>query len=303
MFLKSLLVTVAIASGLVATPTSAAEVDYGCDKTQKGYTCFYGPFDVGPEGLRMNQEVVGAPDAEGFITNMRATLVASDGDQVSPHKVHLHHAVWVNTTEDDLTCPSSPGDRFFATGKERTPMNLPAGYGYHWSNDVNYWGMAAHLDGMHGDGANNVYIKLKMGFTTDPSTTPITPVWIDTKGSCTNNVTFDVPKSTDGKDRFRISAPLEMPASGDFIGMGGHLHDGGIRLKLNNRSTHERMFVSEAVYGKHDPWYLKRMTSFYGLPGKSVTEGDNLELTGVYDSTRRWRNAMAIMQLALVKDE
>ena len=181
-------------------------------------------------------------------------------------------------------------------------MNLPDGYGYHWSNDANFWGMVSHLDAMHGAGQKNVFIKLKMDFTTDPSTIPITPVWIDVKGSCTDSVTFNVPKSTDGK-RFRISAPLDMPASGDFIGMGGHLHDRGIRVKLKNQTTHQRMFVSEAVYDKREPWSLKKMTSFYGLPGKPVTEGDDLELTAVYNSTRRTRRAMGIMQLALVKDE
>ena len=304
MFLKSLLATTALAAGLATAPSSAApQVNYGCDKTQTGYTCFYGPYDVGPEGLEMNQEIVAALPDEGYITDARASLVGKDGDQVSMHKVHLHHAVWVNTTENDLTCPPSPGDRWFATGKERTRMNLPDGYGYHWSNDVNYWGMVAHLDAMHGDGQNNVFIKLKMAFTTDPTITPITPVWIDVNGSCTNDVTFNVPKSTDEKDRFRISAPLEMPASGEFIGMGGHLHDGGVRLKLKNNSTNERMFVSEAIYDKHDRWFLKKMTSFYGVPGKSVAEGDDLELTAVYNSTRRWKDAMGIMMLALVEDE
>jgi hypothetical protein len=304
MRLRTTAAAIVLAAGtLVTSPASAAKVDSGCHETTTGYTCFYGPYDVGPEGLMINGTLVAAPEEEGFITDARATLVGSDGDEVSVHKVHLHHAVWVNTKEEDLTCPSSPGDRFFATGKERTRMDLPDGYGYHWAYDhTNYWGMVAHLDGMHGSGQNNVYIRLKMGFTTDPLTTPIRPVWVDVNGSCTGDPTFDVPKSTDETNRFRLSAPLDMPASGDFIGMGGHLHDGGVRLKLKNHSTHERMFVSKAVYNKHDPWFLEKMTSFYDLPGKPVSQGDDLELTAVYRNSRNLQDVMGIMMLALVED-
>ena len=294
--------TAVVAAGLVATPASAAQVQDGCFETQSGYTCFTGPYNVGPDGLEIQEPVDALPE-EGYITSARATLVGRNGDPVSVHKVHLHHAVWVNTEEDDLTCPDLGADRFFATGKERTRMNLPNGYGYYWSNDVSIWGMVAHLDAMHGDGQNNVYIKLKLGFTTDPTITPITPVWVDVNGSCTNDVTFNVPKSTDGRNRYRVSAPLEMPASGRFIGMGGHLHDGGVRLKLQNQTTNKQLFVSEAIYDRHDRWFLKRMTSFYGLPGKPVAEGDDLKLTAVYNSTRRWKDAMGIMMLALVEDE
>lgn len=310
MRLRTTVAAAVLAAGtLVTTPASAAEVAAGCHETTAGYTCFYGPYDVGPEGLEVTRRAV-APDEAGYITDARATLVGDDGDPVSIHKVHLHHGVWVNPEAEDITCPASPGDRFFATGKERTAMDLPAGHGYYWANQgvagfpwygVPQWGMTAHLDGMHGAGQDNVYVRLKLGFTTE-DLIPITPVWVDVKGSCTQDVTFDVPKSTDGKNRFRISAPLDMPASGDFIGMGGHLHDGGVRLKLKNHTTDERMFVSEAVYNKHDPWFLQKMTSFYGLPGKSVAQGDDLELTAVYNSTRKWNDAMGIMMLALVED-
>src|SRR5688500_580172 len=63
---------------------------HGCHETKFGYSCFYGPIDVGKDG---KQDVVGfpAPDEEGYITDARATLVTADNEPVSTHSVHLHH--------------------------------------------------------------------------------------------------------------------------------------------------------------------------------------------------------------------
>lgn len=301
MTLRLLLSVTVLAGNLfVGSNAAAVPVAPGCHETKVGYTCFSGPYDVGSDGLEI-LEPAPSPDSEGYITFARAALVSADGDPVSVHKVHLHHAVWVNTQAQDVTCDSLPGDRFFASGKERTPMNLPEGYGYHWANGSgSKWWLAAHLDGMHGGGEDDVYIKLRLGFTTDPETIPILPVWIDVNGSCTTDPTFDVPKSAEAR-RFRISDKITMPIGGRFIGMAGHLHDGGLRLKLRNLTKDRRVFTSEAVYGEgHGSWFLTKMTSFYGLPGKRVAAGDRLKLTAVYNSTRRRNDAMGIMMGALV---
>ena len=294
---------------VVADPVVAAPgpVTPGCHETKFGYSCFYGPLDVGANGI---QDVAPfpAPDEEGYITNARATVVTADNEPVSVHSVHLHHAVWVNTEEDDTTCAGGPwsGERFFATGKERTPMNLPAGHGYHWSNaggDGSGWWNVFHLDPMHGDGENNIFIRLRLGFTTDPTITPVLPIWLDVNGSCTKNLTFDVPKSDDGK-RFRIrSDKITLPVSGRMIGSAGHLHDGGLWLKLRNLTRDEDVFTSEAVYGSNmGKWFLAKMTSFFGLPGKEINPGDELKVTAVYNTSRNWNEAMGIYQGMLIPD-
>lgn len=286
----------------------------GCHETARGYTCFYGPYYVGAEGLEVGPALVQTPNEAGYITSARAAVVDKGNERMSPHEIHLHHAVWVNPVEDDATCGSLPGDRFFASGKERTKMNLPDGYGYHWTNEASSswpyngqkgWGMVAHLDSMHGTEHEDVYIRLRMGFTPDSEAAgmdAIRPVWIDVNGSCTVNPIFDVQKmGTDS--RFRKSDTLDMPLGGRFIGMAGHLHDGGLRLKLSNETTGQEIFTSRALY--EDPffkWFLTDMTSFYDDPGIAVDEGDEVKITAVYDSSRRREDAMGIMMGALVEE-
>ncbi|MDQ4144637.1 MAG: hypothetical protein M3198_13015 [Actinomycetota bacterium] len=288
------------------------ESERGCHRTASGYTCFYGPFQVGPEGKEV-LKLVQAPNRAGYITDARATLVNRDNDQVPPHMVHLHHAVWVNPIEEDLTCAMSPGERFFGSGKERTPMRLPDGYGYLWRNQASSewpyggrkgWGLTAHLDGMHDMTHGGIFIRLRMGFTPESQQTleRIRPVWLDVNGSCSIDPTFDVPRGSGEDNRFRISATRAMPRAGRFIGMSGHLHDGGRRLILRNNTTGEGVFTARARYDDPDhPWFLTRMTSFYDIEGPEVAAGDELELTAVYDSSRRWEDAMGIMLGALVE--
>ena len=320
MLVKSLALGLSLVAGLVTSAGGApargepARAEAGCHETSRGYTCFYGPYDVDEDGLAVPPSLVPAPNEEGYITDARAAVVDARSDRISRHVIHLHHAVWVNPVEDDVTCAALPGDRFFASGKERTPMHLPDGIGYHWANEASPdwpyngnkgWGMVAHLDSMHQLSHDNVYIRLRMGFTPSSEETldEMRPVWIDVNGSCTANPTFDVPKGG-SDDRFRLSDRLDMPLSGRFVGMAGHLHDGGLRLRLRNDTTGQRIYTSRARYEDDSyRWFLTTMTSFYDDPGIAVSEGDELELTAVYDSSRRRRDAMGIMLGALVEDE
>lgn len=285
----------------------------GCRETAGGYTCFYGPYEVGPDGKEI-LKIVPAPDEEGYICFARATLVDRANEPLSRHMVHLHHAVWVNPVAEDLTCSSPFGERFFASGKERTAMDLPAGYGYHWSNEANPnspyygakgWGMTAHLDGMHGMTHKGVFLRLRMKFTpaSEGDLVPTRALWIDVNGSCTLNPTFDVVKGSGSDGRYKKSATLDMPVSGNVIGMAGHLHDGGLRLTLRNQTAREKVFTSRARYEDSRRWFLTGMTSFYGTPGKTLSAGDDLKLTAVYDSSRNWDDVMGIMMGALVVDE
>ncbi|MGH2806494.1 MAG: hypothetical protein ACRDKT_04380 [Actinomycetota bacterium] len=304
------------ATALVPAPANAQPTS-ACEPTERGYVCLYGPVNV-PQGEMVELfDYVAPPPEAGFITGMRATLVDRSGRRIAHHMVHLHHAVWINPTKPDFTCEAFnvqgfdvDVDRFFATGKERTRLVMPEGYGYHWSNetafptlfDEPWWGLVAHLDGMHG--SSQTYIRLNLDFVPEAEAAgmiDVKPVWLDVR-NCSQNPVYDVPRRPAQrvhKERWSYT----MPESGRFITMGGHLHDGGKRLVLRNRTTGSTIFTSKAIYGlRGDPWYLTQMTAMSGLPGVPVTAGDELMLTSVYDSTHRlrnpdwsWRDVMGIM--------
>ena len=311
-----------------ASAQSVPEVNGDCTKIAKGYRCLYGPFSFpgkDSDGALVFTGLVRPPGEAGYITSMRATLEDKKGGFVARHAVHLHHAVWLNTRKEDMTCPDFPiageyldytPDRFFATGKERTRTEFPEGYGYHWDNQPldqyafmgPLWAMNTHLHWMHGGYPKEVYIRLHLGFTPDDEATGMTdvrPVWFDVD-NCSDSE-FDVPGPKDPQNDYELTWDYTMPQGGEFIAMGGHLHDGGRTLELKNLTTDEMVYVSSAVYGSKNPansdWDLRKMTSYSRLPGVDVTAGDALRLTAVYDHSRNWTDVMGIMIGALVVDE
>jgi hypothetical protein len=292
-----------------AVPTPGVVPSY-CVRTPAGYRCTIGPFDVQPgERLEMMTGVA-APSAAGYITSARARLVNSSGRPVGHHLVHLHHAVWLNPHERDMTCDSYDDgrfpayERFFATGKELTKLEMPRGYGYRWdpgiaqpyTQSAPWWWLVVHLDGMHG--SSDVSIELDLGFVPDAEAkdmVSIKPVWLDVR-NCNSEPVYDVRRGSGkgGVDKERWT--FKMPTAGRFVFLAGHLHDGGLRTRLENRTTGRHLYTSRALYGIEDePWYLTAMTTWSSRRGLAVGRGDVLRLTAAYDSSRSWRDVMGIM--------
>lgn len=90
----------------------------------------YGPFNVPQSsidgGMRhfMTQDFV-PPCADCLITWMQAALEYSDGSQANANTgLWLHHTLLINTKEHDTLECSKSGQRFFASGNERTVADI-----------------------------------------------------------------------------------------------------------------------------------------------------------------------------------
>ena len=252
------------------------------------------------------------PPEAGYITRARATLVDVERSAIPGHMVHFHHAVWLNPNREDTTCEEFGGypvnpERFFGSGKERTPMQLPAGHGYHWDNGPSpltgqpTWYFNAHLDGHHGQ--PKTYVELRLGFVPkadaeEAGIIPVTPLWLDVR-NCKGSATWTVGQGSGKGGLATRRWTFEMPVDGRFVALGGHLHDGGFELRLRNLATRSTVFTSRALYEANDPWKLTGMTTFVGVPGKQVRAGQKLRLVATYDSDHTWRDVMGIMLGAL----
>ncbi|MDQ4145710.1 MAG: hypothetical protein M3198_18585 [Actinomycetota bacterium] len=314
----------AVAAAVMATalgplaPSSATPppgiVPSRCVERASGYRCTIGPFDIAAGEREEIMTGVAAPSRAGYITSATPRLLDGEGRRVAHHMVHLHHAAWLNPYEDDLTCDSYDGglpahERFFAAGKELTEVTLPKGYGYLWDPQISqpytesspWWTFVAHLDGMHG--SSEVYVELDLGFvpkSRGDHIQRIRPVWLDVR-NCSSEPAYTVRKGSGRRGVHRESWSYRMPVGGRFVLLGGHLHDGGLKLSLSAAGRH--LFTSRAVYGKRShPWFLTRMTSGTWSPGLRVKKDERVTLTSSYDSSRTRRGVMGIMLGALVVD-
>ena len=308
---SALVATLAPSAPTGATPPPGAVPSY-CLERGSGYRCTIGPFDV-DAGERLEiMTGVAAPSEAGYITSARPSLVDGEGKPVAHHMVHLHHAVWLNPYEDDLTCDSYDQglpdyERFFAAGKELTNVVMPRGYGYLWDPQISqpytqsapWWAFVAHLDGMHGSG--EVYVQVDLGFVPEDEAKRmkgIRPVWLDVR-NCSSEPVYNIKDKGGPRSVDREAWSYRMPLGGRFVFLGGHLHDGGLKLQLSAGKRH--LFTSRAVYAKqNDPWFLTGMTTDTWSPGLRVKKGTRLKLTSVYDASRPWREVMGIMLGALV---
>jgi hypothetical protein len=306
-----LLVTLAPAQAATERSRASAPTE-GCVQKEWGYRCFYGPYTASydPEEEHDGYSFIEAPPEAGYITSSYATLVDEQGNAVGRHEAHLHHVVFANPNKDNLMCGNFPADFFFGSGKERTKMVMPEGYGYYWDNEspgYGYpptWAMAHHLMTMHEGHEVDVFVRLDLEFqpVAEGPLVDVKPVWLDVMG-CNIDPVFDVLKGSGKGGVFRKSDELTIPEGGRFVALGGHLHDGGLKLRLDNETSGEKVWVSRATYGKaNGGWDLRQMSAYSGLPGPHVSAGDQLELTAYYDSTHRWRKVMGIMVGALAPD-
>ena len=190
----------------------------------------YGPFTVpaasmdGP-GMVMNQFATNlpAPCEHCYITDIVPSLVYADGSDANfDTGTMLHHFVLFNPAARDATCPNgffgrlNFGDRFFASGSERSHLHLPDGYGYY--NAGHAWTLDADIMNMMPD-PQQVYVRVVVRYRDSSAhLKPVTPIWLDINNCGTSE--YAIPHG-DSDTHWSWTSTL----TGDIVGIAGHQHD------------------------------------------------------------------------------
>jgi hypothetical protein len=262
----------------------------------------YGPITVKPgqNDVSITPLTIEKPSRDGYITRIRPDLVTADGTVPPVEQIHLHHGTW-------LSVPSYGNGPFFAAGEEKTVAPLPRGYGMpvqasdQWLllymvhsaiPDPMEVYIVYDVDFIPQDKAEQLGMK------------PAYPLWLDVRPS--GYPVFNTQRDFGGKDN-RCTWPkeqcaehdpygdefvgqgrpgndkgedLSLPAEGEsygtagpfsggtLIGMGGHLHPGGIqneidlvRTRKNGKTKKARIYTGQAKY-----WDRKNKTKWGGPP-------------------------------------
>jgi hypothetical protein len=270
----------------------------------------YGPFVLPPAGKggdidHANVLVanVAKPCEDCFIVRAEPDLVYDDGTPANLDTgLMLHHALFFNTGRADTTCGKDTffgrlGERFLASGNERTVKRLPAGYGYHLGRDpVN---AVFHIMN-HSDQTKTVWFTFKVSWV--PGSTPgmkaVTPVWLDENNCRTSE--YAVPAGPSSRHWTWTST-----LTGRIVATGGHVHTGGVRIGATNRTTGQRICTSWAGYGTK-PAYLGTIESMSYCTWDAlgtVRAGETLDLESVYDAAEPIPDAMGIMVMAVYETD
>lgn len=246
----------------------------------------FGPIVVKPgqNDVLVQPITIEKPLYDGYITRFRPDLVYADGTVPPIDVLHLHHATWLNLTDNYGSGP------FFAAGEEKTIANLPRGFGMpvkatdlwqllymvHSATPVPtvVW-ITYEIDYIAKKQAQSVPISMKAGY----------PIWLDVRpsgypvfnvqrgfgsgGTCTwpaeQCANFDpygkiiegqgVPGNGTGRNwQFPAAGgslgQIRNFTGGTIIGLGGHVHPGGLtnNIDLVRNGVAQRIYTGVAHY-------------------------------------------------------
>ena len=284
----------------------------------------YGPITA-TAGTNLNlvgPVTIEKPSFDGYAIRFKPDLVYDDGTPPPVDVIHMHHAVFVNLSRNDVTSPNFP-ERFGGFGEEKTIAELPPGYGYPTrATDqvaINYMVHNGTTE------SRTVYITYEIDYVAATSALgrtlkPVRPLWLDVENGKSYPV-FDARRGTgvDGKFTYPDEAARDPYAGGPrrnewtvdrdgvLVATAGHLHPGGLWTDLDvvRGDRRVRAFRSEARY--FDPngpvsWDLA-MTATPRDWRVGVRKGDVLRVSGTYETERAsWYESMGLL-LAFMADD
>jgi hypothetical protein len=269
-------------------------------------TIEYGPYTIPAGGGDPHNHGTMGAIANKIVTNISkpctgCTLIGATPDLVYENGTKanitegpmLHHAVFMaqSSGKSDATCGSSGpgllGERFFATGNERTAIDLESlKYGYK-INSTETWNMVIDLMNWETT-SKTVKVKVTWKYATGTDHTErasLRPVWLDADG-CSMDSLISVP--------FGISDThydWNATFGGKLIAAAGHIHDHGVNVELTNKSASEALLCNSVAgyggtgYKTHSDGrnHISSMGVCTGNPLGTIKKGDTLRLHGTYN--------------------
>jgi hypothetical protein len=222
----------ASADQIITNPSfTDARNDYDASRPGTLVEGRYGPFTVNANSQIHNAIDFSAPApcTNCYITDIVPNLIY-DGDANNTtgttanlnNGAMMHHFVLINSARDDAVCPSGLqgqlGERFFASGNERTHMHLTRPFGYYNPAGQTTWTLIYHL-------VNKAAVQKKLSIqivykyrTDPPNVSEAKPLWLDIDGCGDSEYTIPVGYSDS-------SASWTSTVNGRMVGISGHLHD------------------------------------------------------------------------------
>ncbi|HEY9428949.1 MAG TPA: hypothetical protein VIR34_17445 [Gemmatimonadaceae bacterium] len=165
----------------------------------------------------------------GWLRGFRVDMTDASGKPL-PGKL-LHHLIGVNLDRRQLVYHAV--ERLFGWGSETDPVELPSGLAVPLK-DGEHLGMYAMFDNETGKEVE-AYLRLTIPYvSTSDGSRPkaVLPLYVDVNNVVGGTTTFDVPP---GKSKH--SFEFEIPTSVRVLAVGGHLHDYGESVSLEDGET------------------------------------------------------------------
>ena len=237
---------------------------------------------------------------DGWFRGFRVELVDDQGRPVPPHV--MHHMIMVNFSRRQLLY--SAAERLMGTGTETEEVSIPKTIGVPMNPGMKL-GMYVAWHNDTGRDLAGVKMKLIMLWTPknqNPQPVNAMPIYMDVNLTVGGHNTFDVPPGKSTK-----AYEFTLPVGGRLLGVGGHMHDYGSRVWLED--VESRKVLTEVVATRDAHGKLVKMgRKLFGVGGDGLRlkAGRRYRVVGEYDNPTGEvlnKGAMASMVGLFVPDD
>jgi hypothetical protein len=236
----------------------------------------------------------------GWFRGFRVELTDAHGRAVPSHV--MHHMIMVNFSRRQLLY--SAAERLMGTGTETEEVTVPKTIGVPMKPGMNL-GMYIAWHNDTGRDLEGVRLKLIMLWTPrnqNPPPVNALPIYMDVNLTVGGTNTFDVPPGKSSK-----AYEFTLPVAGRLLGVGGHMHDYGSRVRLEDAQT-GKVLTQVVAERAPDGKLLKVSRKLFGVSGKGLRLKANhrYRVVGEYDNPTgelRVKGAMASMVGIFVPDD
>jgi hypothetical protein len=216
---------------------------------------------------------------DGWLLAYHPRLVDASGNSV-PGTL-LHHTAFWNENRADFLCPNKE-EHIFGAGSEMTDWAEVPGYGYHVQKGDNIR-IETMVYNPTATSYENVYLEVAIPYADANAGSVgkviknVYPAWMDVK-SCGNSG-YDVPAGKSEK-----SGTVTVKYDGVLLGVGGHLHDYGRQIVLQDLSRKETVATLDAKVDEKGQLESVPVKLFVQEGGFKFSAGDVLKTSATYDN-------------------
>jgi hypothetical protein len=193
----------------------------------------------------------------------------------------LHHTAFWNENRADFLCPNKE-EHIFGAGSEMTDWAEVPGYGYHVQkgDKIRIETMVYNPTATPYDKA---YLEVQIPFVdahgpwVGKMIQNVYPAWMDVK-SCGDS-SYDLPAGKSEK-----SGTVTVKYNGVLLGVGGHLHDYGREVVLQDVSRNETVATLDAKVGDQGQLLSMPTKLFLREGGYKFGAGDVLKISATYEN-------------------
>lgn len=215
---------------------------------------------------------------EGWMRGFRSGVEDAQGRPL-PKRL-MHHMIGVNYSRRQALYPAA--ERLFGAGQETADATIPATIGVPMQPgmDLGFYIMWHNETGADLDG---VYMTMGLKYSPknqNPRPVEVLPLYMDVNLTVGGSNTFDLPPGRSEK-AYEFTFPLD----GRLLGYGGHLHDYGLSVRLEDVATGKVLARVTAMRDKEGN-VSGVSRSLPGIRGEGVRlrAGRVYRVVGVYDN-------------------